>query len=295
MCSQAIEFVFLTASKPWINIAAMKNYKHKALEAAQFLKDHIEKLPKIGLLIGTGLGESAAALDIAISFEYKDIPHFPATTVESHFGRLLFGSIQDKPIIAMQGRFHLYEGYSPLEVTLPVRVMQELGVKILILSNAAGGLNPGLQTGDLMIIADHINLTGSNPLVGPNEESWGARFPDMTEAYDKQLIALAENAAKDAGIRLHKGVYAGLQGPSLETPAEVRFLQTIGADAVGFSTVQEVIAAVHAGIQVLGLSIITNVHDPDAPTPAVVEDIIAVAKDTAPGLAAIIRQVAIKV
>jgi purine-nucleoside phosphorylase len=295
MCSQAIEFVFLTASKPWINIAAMKNYKHKALEAAQFLKDHIEKLPKIGLLTGTGLGESAAALDISISFEYKDIPHFPATTVESHFGRLLFGSIQDKPIIAMQGRFHLYEGYSPLEVTLPVRIMQELGVKILILSNAAGGLTPGLQTGDLMIITDHINLTGSNPLVGPNEESWGARFPDMTEAYDKQLIALAENAAKDAGIRLHKGVYAGLQGPSLETPAEVRFLQTIGADAVGFSTVQEVIAAVHAGIQVLGLSIITNVHDPDAPTPAVVKDIIAVAKDTAPGLAAIIRQVAIKV
>jgi purine-nucleoside phosphorylase len=215
--------------------------------------------------------------------------------VQSHFGKLLFGSVQGKPVVAMQGRFHLYEGYSPLEVTLPVRVMQELGVKTLVLSNAAGGLNPKLQTGDLMIIADHINLTGSNPLVGPNEQSWGARFLDMAEAYDKKLIALAENAGKDAGIRLHKGVYAGLQGPSLETPAEIRFLQTIGADAVGFSTVQEVIAAVHAGIQVLGLSIVTNVHDPDAPAPAVVEEIIAVAKNAAPKLATIIRQVAIKI
>ena len=289
------QIVCLTASKPWINIAAMKKCKHKAVEAAQFLKDHIEKLPQIGLLTGTGLGESAAVLDISSSFEYKDIPHFPATTVESHFGKLLFGSVRDKPIIAMQGRFHLYEGYSPLEVTLPVRVMQELGVKTLILSNAAGGLSPRLQTGDLMIIADHINLTGSNPLVGPNEESWGVRFPDMAEAYDKKLIALAENAAKDAGIILHKGIYAGLKGPSLETPAEIRFLQTIGADAVGFSTVQEVIAAVHAGMQVLGLSIITNVHDPDAPTPAVVEEIIAVAKNAAPKLATIIRQVAVKI
>ena len=288
---KAIVFVRLTASKPWINIAAMKNYKHKAVEAAQFLKGHIEKLPKIGLLIGTGLGESAAALDMSISFEYKDIPHFPATTVKSHFGKLLVGSIRDKSIIAMQGRFHVYEGYSPLEVTLPVRVMQELGVKILILSNAAGGLNPKLQTGDLMIITDHINMTGSNPLVGPNEESWGARFPDMAGAYDKKLIALAKNAGKDSGIRLQQGVYAGLKGPSLETPAEIRFLRTIGADAVGFSTVQEVIAAVHAGIQVLGLSIITNVHDPDAPASAVVEDIIAVANDAAPGLSTIIRQV----
>lgn len=294
-CIKAIVFACLTASKPWINIAAMKNYKHKAVETAQFLKGHIEKLPKIGLLTGTGLGESAAALDISISFEYKDIPHFPATTVQSHFGKLLVGSIRDKPIIAMQGRFHLYEGYSPLEVTFPVRVMQELGVKILILSNAAGGLNPKLQTGDLMIIADHINLTGSDPLAGPNEESWGVRFPDMTDAYDKKLIALAENAGRDAGIRLHKGVYAGLKGPSLETPAEICFLRTIGADAVGFSTVQEVIAAVHAGIQVLGLSIITNVHDPDAPTPAVVEDIIAVANDAAPGLATIIRKVVEKI
>jgi len=270
----------------------MKNYKIKAVETADFLKTHIKESPQIGLLTGTGLGESAESLDVSLSLDYNDIPHFPATTVESHLGRLLVGSIQGKPTIAMQGRLHLYEGYSPLETTFPVRVMQELGVSILILSNAAGGLNPEFQTGDLMIISDHINLTGSNPLAGPNEESWGTRFPDMIAAYDKQLSALAEDAATDSGIKLQKGVYVGLKGPSLETPAETRFLRTIGADAVGFSTVQEVIAAVHAGMQVLGLSIITNIHTSDRPVPAVVEDIIATAQNAAPKLETIIRKVA---
>ena len=213
----------------------------------------------------------------------------PATTVKSHVGRLLVGSLQTKSVIALQGRFHLYEGFAPLEVTFPIRIMQELGVKILILSNAAGGLNPGFAAGDLMIITDHINLTGSNPLSGPNEDIWGIRFPDMSAAYAKKLVALAEQAGKDSGIYLHKGVYAGLQGPSLETPAEIRFLRAIGADAVGFSTVQEVIAAVHAGMQVLGLSIITNVHNPDDPAPATVDDIIAVAQNTAARLETIIR------
>ena len=269
----------------------MKDFRQKAVETADFLKDRIEKLPEIGLLIGTGLGESAESLEIYASFEYEDIPHFPISTVESHLGRLLFGGMQGKQVIVMQGRFHLYEGYSPREVTFPIRVMQELGVKILILSNAAGGLNPGFKAGDLMIITDHINLTGSNPLIGPNEKRWGIRFPDMICAYDKNLTALAENAGKEAGIHLQKGVYAGLKGPSLETPAEVRFLKTIGADAVGFSTVQEVVAAVHAGIKVLGLSTITNVHDPDAPAPATVEEIIAMAKKAAPRLEMIIRNV----
>ena len=269
----------------------MKNFRQKAVETAEFLKDRIEKLPEIALLTGTGLGESAESLEIYASFEYEDIPHFPTSTVESHLGRLLFGGMQGKQVIVMQGRFHLYEGYSPLEVTFPIRVMQELGVKILILSNAAGGLNPGFKAGDLMIITDHINLTGSNPLIGPNENRWGIRFPDMIGAYDKNLTALAENAGKNAGIHLQKGVYAGLKGPSLETPAEVRFLKTIGADAVGFSTVQEVVAAVHAGIKVLGLSTITNVHDPDAPVPATVEEIIAMAKKAAPRLEMIIRNV----
>jgi purine-nucleoside phosphorylase len=269
----------------------MKNYKHKAFETAQFLKSYIKKSPQIGLITGTGLGASTMFLDISVSFEYKDIPHFLTSTVESHYGRLLFGDMCGKQIMAMQGRFHLYEGYSPLEVTFPMRVMQELGVKVLILSNAAGGLNPKFSAGDIMIITDHINLTGSNPLTGPNEESWGIRFPDMTGAYDQELVELAETAGRDEGIPLEKGVYAGLKGPSLETRAEVRFLRTIGADAVGFSTVQEVIVAVHAGIKVLGLSTITNINDPDQPVPTTVEKVIDVAKKAAPRLEAVIKNI----
>ena len=269
----------------------MKNYKDKVLETAEFLRSHIATLPQIGLMTGTGLGKSAKSLDISTSFEYKDIPHFPISTVESHPGRLLFGNMQGKQIIAMQGRFHLYEGYSPVEVTFPIRVMQELGVKILILSNAAGGLNPEFNAGDIMIIEDHINLTGLNPLIGPNEDRWGIRFPDMINAYDQKLATYAEKAGKNTGIHLQKGVYVGLKGPSLETPAEIRFLRTIGVDAVGFSTIQEVITAVHAGIKVLGLSTITNINDPDTPVPATVEEIIAVAKQAAPMLEMVIRNV----
>ncbi len=269
----------------------MKNYKKRAIQAVEFLSSHIAKPPRIGLMTGTGLGQSVGFLNISAAFDYKDIPYFPTSTVESHAGRLLFGHMDGKQIIAMQGRFHLYEGYSPVEVAFPIRVMQELGVKILILTNAAGGLNPEFTAGDIMIIEDHINLTGSNPLIGPNEDSWGIRFPDMIHAYDKKLSALAEKAGKHAGISVRKGTYAGLKGPSLETPAEVRFLRTIGADAVGFSTIQEVITAVHAGMKVLGLSTITNVHDPDMPVPSTVEQIIAVAGQTSPRLEMIIRTV----
>ena len=269
----------------------MESYKRKAVETAEHLKIRIEKLPEIGFLTGTGLGESIQSLDITASFDYKDIPNFPISTVQAHPGKLLIGSMHGRQIIAMQGRFHLYEGYSPYEVTFPIRVMQELGVKILILSNASGGLNPNFSTGDIMIIADHINLTGSNPLIGPNEDSWGIRFPDMSRAYEEKLAILAENAGKDSGIQLQKGVYAGLKGPSLETPAEVRFLKAIGAEAVGFSTVQEVIAAVHAGMKVLGLSIITNINDPDKPVPATIEEIIAAAKEAAPRLETIVKKV----
>jgi len=273
----------------------MNNYKQLALETAGFIKsridNRIDKLPEIGLLTGTGLGKSAQSLAVSESFEYKEIPHFPVSTVESHFGKLLVGNMHGKHIIAMQGRFHLYEGYSPFEVTFPVRVMQELGVKILILSNASGGLNPVFKPGDIMIITDHINLTGSNPLIGQNEESWGIRFPDMSEAYDKSMAALAWKAGSDAGIDLQKGIYAGLKGPSLETPAEVRFLKTIGADAVGFSTILEVISAVHAKMKVLGLSTITNINNPDNPVPATVEEIIAVAEKAAPDLDKIISSI----
>ena len=269
----------------------MKSYKHKTVETARYLKTRIEKLPEIGFLAGTGLGESMQLLDVTASFDYKDIPNFPISTVQSHHGKLLVGSMHGRQVIVMQGRFHLYEGYSPFDVTFPIRVMQELGVKTLILSNASGGLNPGFKVGDIMIIADHINLAGSNPLVGPNEDSWGIRFPDMTEAYNERLIILAENAGKDSNIQLQKGVYAGLKGPSLETPAEVRFLKTIGAEAVGFSTVQEVIAAIHAEMKVLGLATITNINNPDKPVSATIEEIVATAKEVAPRLETIIRKV----
>jgi purine-nucleoside phosphorylase len=273
----------------------MKTDKHKAYETAQFLKSSIKKPPKIALMAGTGLGASTEFFGISASFEYEDLPYFPTSTVESHYGRLLFGDMCGEQIMAMQGRFHLYEGYSPLEVTFPVRVMQELGVKVLILSNAAGGLNSHFITGDIMIITDHINLTGSNPLIGPNEESWGIRFPDMIQAYDKELMELAESAGIDEGISLQKGVYVGLKGPSLETRAEVHFLRTIGADAVGFSTIQEVIAAAHAGIKVLGLSTITNINDPDNPMPTTIDKVIAVADKAAPRLEAIIKNVVAKI
>ena len=267
----------------------MENMKQKLSETTDFIKSRIKDPPYIGLLTGTGLGESAESMAIETSIRYQDIPHFPVSTVQTHIGRMLSGNMNGCPAIAMQGRFHLYEGYHPLEVTFPIRAMQQLGVKILILSNAAGGLNPKFNPGDIMLIADHINLTGTNPLIGPNVDSWGIRFPDMTRAYDDALIAEAGRIAEAAGASLQKGIYAGLTGPSLETPSEVKFLQTIGAEAVGFSTVHEVIAAVHGGLRVLGLSTITNVHNPEDPVPATVEEIIAVAKGATPLLETIIH------
>ena len=273
----------------------MQKIKKRLAETTDFIKGKIKQVPYIGLLTGTGLGESAESMAIDTTIKYQDIPHFPISTVQTHIGRMLAGDLNGCPVIAMQGRFHLYEGYSPLEVTYPIRVMQQLGVKILILSNASGGLNPSFKAGDIMLITDHINLTGANPLIGPNEDSWGIRFPDMTRAYNQELIAVAASIAKSAGTKLQKGIYVGLTGPSLETPAEVRFLQTIGAEAVGFSTVQEVIAAVHGSMRVLGLSTITNVHDPDDPIPATVEEIIEVAKGATPLLETIMKGVAEKI
>jgi purine-nucleoside phosphorylase len=204
----------------------MKNMKQRLPETLDFIRSRIKNAPYIGLLTGTGLGESAESMTIETTINYQDIPHFPISTVQTHFGRMLSGDLNGCPVIAMQGRFHLYEGYHPLEVTFPIRVMQQF------------------MPGDIMLIADHINLTGTNPLIGPNEDRWGIRFPDMSRAYDETLIAAAERIAKKAGEHLQKGIYVGLTGPSLETPSEVKFLQTIGAEAVGFSTVQEVIAAV---------------------------------------------------
>jgi len=269
----------------------MESFKNKVLEATEFVRDKIADRPLIGLLIGTGLGDTTDGMDKVISVEYKEIPHFPVSTVPTHQGRLLFGNLAGKAVMVLQGRFHYYEGYSMQEITLPVRVMQLLGVKSLILSNAAGGINPLFDIGDIMVITDHINLTGNNPLIGPNVDEWGPRFPDVSQVYDLRLIALAEEAALENGVRVQKGVYAGLPGPSLETGAEIRFLKTIGADAVGLSTIPEVIAAVHGGMAILAFSVITNMNLPDRLKPARVEEIIAAAERTAPRLQAIIRGV----
>ena len=263
----------------------------KVTETADFLKPLFSAQPEIALLTGTGLGDIANSISVDQSLPYAEIPNFPTSTVQSHSGNLFLGTLKNKSVMALQGRFHLYEGYSAQEVTFPIRVMQQLGVKTVILTNAAGGLNPDFRPGDIMIIQDHINLTGENPLVGPNIDSWGDRFPDMMTAYDKQLMDIAAHEAVSEQISVQKGIYAGLKGPSLETPAEVRYLKTIGGDAVGFSTVMEVIAAVHSAIPVLGLSIITNVHHPEAPIPASVEEIIQTANDVAPELEKLIARI----
>lgn len=266
-------------------------HRQKLAETTQFLNTRVETPPRLGLMTGTGLGESAAFLSNRISFPYNDIPHFPVSTAPSHAGNLQFGDLNGYPLMVMQGRFHLYEGYTPLEVTYPIRVMQALGINTIIITNAAGGLNQAFGAGDIMVIADHLNLTGSNPLVGPNDDDWGERFPDMSRIYDPDLAAAAHAIASQSHLKLQTGVYAGLLGPSLETPAEIRYLQRIGADAVGLSSVHEAIVAVHAGMRVLGLSIITNTHDPDNPAPATVADIIAVANRAAPELETLIRQI----
>jgi len=267
----------------------------KVREAAAFIQSNLDQPPETALITGTGLGDAVGDLDHASTIPYENIPHFPVSTVVSHSGRLQIGTIKSHPLLVLQGRFHLYEGYTPGQVTFPVRVMQALGVRNLILSNAAGGMDPAFQEGDIMVIRDHINLTGENPLVGPNDDQWGPRFPDMTAVYDRGLVQLCRNCGKDLEIILQSGVYAGLKGPSLETPAEIRFLKAIGADAVGFSTVMESIAAVHAGMRVLALSTITNINDPDRPAPASVEAIIAVANRAAPVLSRLIRRVVIRI
>jgi len=259
----------------------MQPSKTQVEETAAFIRKKITQPPRVGFLTGTGLGSSTRGIVVETTLPYSQIPHFPVSTVESHTGQLLLGTLAGTPIMAMQGRFHLYEGYSPAQVTFPVRVMQALGVKYLIVSNASGGINLNFSPGEIMVITDHINLTGKNPLKGPNEDDWGIRFPDMTQVYDACLGALVEKSAKSAGIPIRQGVYAGLMGPSLETPAETRYLKIIGADAVGFSTVMEAIAGVHAGMKILGLATITNINNPDAPEKATVEDIIKTAEKAA--------------
>jgi purine-nucleoside phosphorylase len=269
----------------------MTSHKQLAIDTAGFIKKNTGKQPKIAIMTGTGLKDSVSFINVSNLFEYSRLPHFPLSTVQTHLGQLLIGEYAQKEIMAFQGRFHLYEGYSSKEVVFPVRVMQEMGVKVMIVSNASGGLNSLFSEGNIMVISDHLNLMGENPLIGCHEETWGIRFPDMSCAYDRKLLSLAKQIGEDENFAMQTGVYAGLKGPSLETPAEVRFLRKMGAEAVGFSTVQEVIAAVHGNMQVLGLSIITNVHNPDRPTPSTVEEIIAVAENSAPKIDTIIKKV----
>ncbi|MCZ8204612.1 MAG: purine-nucleoside phosphorylase [Gemmatimonas sp.] len=243
------------------------------------------------IILGTGLGGLANEMTVEQVIEYSQLPNFPLSTVESHQGRLLCGTLAGRTVVAMQGRFHAYEGYSLQQVTFPVRVLRALGAETLIVSNACGGMHPLWAPGDLMLLADHINLLGDNPLIGPNDETLGPRFPDMSEPYDPALRRLAREVAVAAGITLREGVYVAVQGPNLETRAEYRFLRGIGADVVGMSTVPEVIVAVHGGMRVLGLSIITDQCLPDALKPAHVADIIAVARSAEPKLSAVVRGV----
>lgn len=231
---------------------------NQVVEAANFLKGKYTKSPRIGLILGSGLGVLADEIENPVKIPYEEIPNFPVSTVEGHAGQLVIGNLSGKEVVVMQGRFHYYEGYPFNQVTFPVKVMKELGVQTVVVTNAAGGVNQSFEPGDLMIISDHINNMGSNPLIGPNDSKFGARFPDMSEAYSKELRTLARDVASKLNIRIQEGVYVGNTGPSYETPAEVRMIRTIGGDAVGMSTVPEVIVARHAGLKVLGISCISN-------------------------------------
>jgi purine-nucleoside phosphorylase len=247
--------------------------------------------PDIAIILGTGLGALGREIAVETSLEYAHIPDFPLSTVESHSGRLLFGTLGGKQVVAMQGRFHRYEGYTLQQVTFPVRVMRALGAGTLVVSNACGVMNPLWDKGELMLIADHLNLLGDNPLIGPNDDALGPRFPDMSQPYDPALRALASAVAVQSKMILREGVYAAVTGPNLETRAEYRLLRNAGADVVGMSTVPEVIVAVHSGMRVLGISILTDRCFPDALEPASVEEIIAVARRAEPQLTALVRGV----
>ncbi len=260
-------------------------------EAADVLRDRLGDDARVGIILGTGLGGLADEIEATASVPYDEIPHFPLSTVESHDGRLIAGTLRGVEVLAMQGRFHLYEGYSAWQVTLPVRVMATLGVETLLISNAAGGMNPLYRRGDLMLTTDHINLQGVNPLTGPNVDDWGPRFPDMSAPYDRALRDVAEAAALDRGVRLQQGVYVAVVGPNLETRAEYRFLRTIGADVVGMSTVPEVIVARHQGLRCLAISVVTDECFPDALEPVSIADVLAAAAQAEPELTALMGDV----
>jgi purine-nucleoside phosphorylase len=278
-----------TALAP-VHDASAHTYEAVAAASA-VIRARFERAPEVAIVLGTGLGRLAREIDVEATIPYGDVPGFPLSTVESHEGRLLCGTLGGKTVVAMQGRFHRYEGYTLQQVTFPVRVLRALGADTLVVSNACGGMHPLWSPGDLMLIADHINLLGDNPLIGANDDRLGVRFPDMSAPYDEGLRALARDVAAERQISLREGVYVAVPGPNLETRAEYRMLRALGADAVGMSTVPEVIVAVHAGLRVLGLSIITDQCLPDALEPANVATIIATAASAEPRLTALVRGV----
>ncbi|HEX3146503.1 MAG TPA: purine-nucleoside phosphorylase [Gemmataceae bacterium] len=260
-------------------------------QAAAAIRTKWAKVPRVGIILGTGLGALAEDIVADVAIPYEEIPHFPRSTVQSHAGRLVCGTLGGKVVVAMEGRFHFYEGYKLQQVTFPVRVMKALGCDTLIVSNACGGLNPQYEKGEIMVIEDHINLLGDNPLIGPNDDRLGDRFPDMCNAYDRTLMALARQVALEEHIRVQQGVYVAVPGPNLETRAEYRFLRTIGADVVGMSTVPEVIVAVHSKMRSLGFSAITDMCLPDALEPVSLQDILAVAGEAEKKLRVLVRRV----
>jgi len=269
----------------------MVEWLKRARDAHKFVSSRVEFDPQIGIILGTGLGRLTEDIKAIGEVPYEEIPDFPVSTVESHAGRFIFGHLSGKRVMAMQGRFHHYEGYSMEDIVLPVRVMKLMGVETLIVSNACGGLNPLFRAGDIVLIADHINMLGDNPLIGPNDDSVGPRFPDMYNCYDRDLAHMATEVALQRGIDLKKGVYVALAGPNLETAAEYRMLRILGADVVGMSTVPEVVAARHMGIKVLGFSVITDMGLPDAMEPMSLERIIATANRSEPLLTRLIGSV----
>lgn len=251
-------------------------YQDAVSQAAEYLRGRLPGgfTPRVALTLGTGLSGLGEAMQEAVRVPYADIPGFPVSTVASHAGELVLGRLAGRPVAALAGRFHLYEGYSARQVSLPIRALALLGVEVFCVTCAAGGLDPAMNSGRVMLITDHINLTGDNPLIGPNVDEWGERFPDMCQVYDPQLLALARTVAQAQGITMYQGVYVGLKGPSMETPAETRMLRTLGGDAVGMSTVLEVIAARHMGLKVLGLAAISNVNIPEDMQPAPIDLVI---------------------
>jgi len=273
----------------------MKEYLKQISDAILFISKNTDIKPEVGIILGTGLGGLADEIEVKTTLSYKDIPHFPVSTVETHEGKLLIGNLGGKSVVAMQGRFHFYEGYSMKQITFPVRVMAKLGIKTLLISNACGGMNPHYRRGDIMIIEDHINLIGDNPLIGQNLDEFGPRFPDMSEPWSRELIGLAEQIAKDNDIKYQRGIFVVVCGPNLETRAEYKFLHVIGADCVGMSTVPENIVAIHCGLRVLGLSVVTDECFPDTLKPVNIQEIIETANNAEPKLTLIMKKVIEKI